>query len=178
MNLLWDLYWPVLTLAVVAGVNVGAIAFRKRAPNQFRKINWRRRRVLVLAGVTAGTLYQRAYCPLVDLRTAALVQFVVTLAVFAPLAWAVEGAPVRWSWPLVGAIVFLVIGASILGVNALHMLMRRGQAARVASLIYLTPLFPVAIELAMFGIVPRGLSAVGIGVTLLGVGLVGWRPRR
>ena len=50
MNLLWDLYWPVLTLAVVVGVNVGAIAFRKRAPNQFRKINWRRRRVLVLAG--------------------------------------------------------------------------------------------------------------------------------
>ncbi|HZN26551.1 MAG TPA: DMT family transporter [Burkholderiales bacterium] len=133
---------------------------------------------IALAGVTAGTLYQRAYCPLVDLRTAALVQFVVTLAVFAPLAWVVEGAPVRWSWPLVGAIVFLVIGASILGVNALHMLMRRGQAARVASLIYLTPLFPVAIELAMFGIVPRGLSAVGIGVTLLGVGLVGWRPRR
>jgi len=39
MNLLWDLYWPVLTLAVVVGVNVGAIAFRKRAPNQFRKIN-------------------------------------------------------------------------------------------------------------------------------------------
>jgi drug/metabolite transporter (DMT)-like permease len=114
----------------------------------------------------------------VDLRSGALIQFVVTLAVLAPLAWIVEGTPVRWSWALPAAIVFLVIGGSILAVNALHTLMRRGQAARVASLIYLTPLFPVALELALFGIVPTGLSAIGIAITLLGVGLVGWRPRR
>jgi drug/metabolite transporter (DMT)-like permease len=133
---------------------------------------------IALVGVTAGTLYQRTYCPLVDLRSATLLQFLVTLAVFAPLAWVVEGAPVHWSWSLAGAIVFLVIGASILGVNALHILMRRGQAARVASLIYLTPIFPVALELLMFGIVPRGLSAIGIGITLLGVALVAsQRPR-
>ena len=84
----------------------------------------------------------------------------------------------RWSWSLPAAIAFLVIGGSILAVNALHTLMRRGQAARVASLIYLTPLFPVAIELVMFGIVPRGVSALGIGVTLAGVALVGWRRRQ
>jgi len=131
-----------------------------------------------LIGVTAGTLYQRTFCPVVDLRSAALVQFVVTLAVLAPLAWFVEGAPVRWSWALPAAIVFLVIGGSILAVNALHTLMRRGQAARVASLFYLTPLFPVAIEFAVFGITPTGLSAVGIAITLLGVALVGWRRRR
>jgi drug/metabolite transporter (DMT)-like permease len=131
-----------------------------------------------LIGVTAGTLYQRTFCPVVDLRSAALVQFIVTLAVLAPLAWFVEGAPVRWSWALPAAIVFLVIGGSILAVNALHTLMRRGQAARVASLIYLTPLFPVAIEFGAFGIVPSGVSALGIAITLLGVGLVGWRPRR
>ena len=130
-----------------------------------------------LVGVTAGTLYQRAFCPLVDLRSAAVLQFIVTLAVLAPLAWFVEGAPVDWSWSMAGAIVFLVIGASILGVNALHTLMRRGQAARVASLIYLTPIVPVVLELAFFGIVPTGLSAIGIAVTLLGVALVAWRRR-
>jgi drug/metabolite transporter (DMT)-like permease len=130
-----------------------------------------------LVGVTAGTLYQRTFCPVVDLRSGALIQFIVTLAVLAPLAWLVEGAPVRWSWALPGAIAFLVIGGSILAVNALHTLMRRGQAARVASLIYLTPLFPVALEFAIFGIAPSGLTAVGIAITLLGVGLVGWRPR-
>lgn len=130
-----------------------------------------------LVGVTAGTLYQRTYCPLVDLRSATLLQFVVTLALLAPLAVFVEGASVRWSWALAASIVFLVIGASILGVNALHTLMRRGQAARVASLIYLTPIFPIALELVMFGVFPGGLSAVGIAVTLMGVALVGL-PRR
>lgn len=132
---------------------------------------------VALAGVTAGTLYQRAWCPLVDLRSAAFIQFVVTLAVLAPLAWTVEGAPVRWSWLLAGAIVFLVIFGSILAVNALHTLMRRGQAARVASLVYLTPIFAIGLELPLFGIVPKGLSAIGIGVTLFGVALVSWRRR-
>jgi drug/metabolite transporter (DMT)-like permease len=74
-----------------------------------------------------------------------------------------------------GAIVFLVIGASILGVNALHTLMRRGQAARVASLVYLTPIFAVALEFLIFGVVPTGVSALGIAITMAGVALVVWR---
>ena len=130
-----------------------------------------------LAGVTGGTLYQRTFCPLVDLRSAALVQFAATLLLLAPLAWLVEGAPVRWSWQLVGAIVFLVIGASILAVNALHTLMRRGQAARVSSLVYLTPVIAVVLELAMFGVVPSMLSLVGIAATTLGVAFVVWPSR-
>jgi drug/metabolite transporter (DMT)-like permease len=104
-------------------------------------------------------------------------QFGSTLIVLAPLAWLVEDAPILWSWSLAGAIVFLVIGTSILGVNALHMLMRRGQAARVASLIYLTPVFAVVLELAIFGVVPSGLSLIGIAITSLGVALVAWRRR-
>src|SRR5688572_27175772 len=39
-----------------------------------------------LLGVTAGTLSQRTFCPLVDLRSAAVLQFMVTLAVLAPTA--------------------------------------------------------------------------------------------
>ncbi len=130
-----------------------------------------------LAGVTAGTLYQRVYCPVVDLRAAALIQFAGNVIVLAPLAWLVEGGIVRWSWTLAGAIVFLVIGASILAVNALHTLMRRGQATRVTSLIYLTPIFAVALELAIFGVVPTALSLAGIAITCLGVALVSAQPR-
>jgi drug/metabolite transporter (DMT)-like permease len=128
-----------------------------------------------LFGVTAGTLYQRRYCPLVDLRAASFIQFAVTLAVLPPLAFAVEGAHVRWSWSLAGAIVFLVIGASILAVNALHTLMRRGEATRVTSLLYLTPIFAVVLEAIMFDVVPSALTALGIVVTCAGVALVVWR---
>lgn len=128
-----------------------------------------------LGGVTAGTLYQRVFCPLADLRSAAFIQFVVTLAVLAPLAWAVEGFTVQPSWALAGAIAFLVIGASILAVSALHTLMRRGQATRVTSLVYLTPIIAVGLEFAMFDLVPSALSIVGILVTCLGVALVSAR---
>jgi len=128
-----------------------------------------------LTGVTAGTLYQRIFCPLADLRSATFVQFVVTTAALAPLAWWVEGFAVNWAWPMVGSIAFLVIGASILAVSALHTLMRRGQATRVTSLLYLTPIFAVALELAMFGVLPSALSVAGIVVTCCGVALVAWR---
>jgi drug/metabolite transporter (DMT)-like permease len=127
-----------------------------------------------LLGVTAGTLYQRTFCPVVDLRSAALVQFAATIVVLAPLAWFVEDVSVRWSWQLAGAIVFLVIGASILAVNALHTLMRRGQAARVSSLVYLTPVIAVVLEALMFGVIPSRVSALGIAITCLGVALVAW----
>jgi drug/metabolite transporter (DMT)-like permease len=67
---------------------------------------------------------------------------------------------------------FLVIGASILAVNALHTLMRRGEATRVTSLIYLTPIFAVVLEYAMFDVVPGALSLAGIAITCTGVALV------
>lgn len=133
---------------------------------------------VALVGVTAGTLYQRTFCPLVDLRAASVIQFAATLLVLLPLAWVVEGMPVRWSWSLPAAIVFLVIGVTFLGVNALHTLMRRGQAARVASLVYLTPVFAVVPEIVIFGVVPSPLTFVGMAVTTLGVALVAWRGRR
>ena len=124
-----------------------------------------------LVSLTVGTLYQRKFCPTVDLRSGALIQFVASLVVLLPLSIAFEGAKVQWSWPLLGAIVFLVIGASILAVNALHTLMRHGEATRVTSMLYLPPIFAVAMEYLIFGVVPTAISFVGIAVTSVGVAL-------
>ena len=96
-----------------------------------------------------------------------------------PLAWVVEGMQLRWAWQLAAAIAFLVILASILAVNALHTLMRYGEATRVTSLMYLTPIFAVVLELLMFDVVPTPLSVAGIAVTCAGVAMVAWtRPAR
>jgi drug/metabolite transporter (DMT)-like permease len=130
-----------------------------------------------LAGVTAGTLYQRAFCRHVSLWSGAFLQFAVALAVLAPLAVTFEGARIDWSWQLCAAVAFLVIFASIFAVNALHTLMRRGQATRVTSLLYLTPIFAVTLEFLMFGEVPTGLTLAGMVVTCAGVALVSIRPK-
>ena len=125
-----------------------------------------------LAAITIGTLYQRHFCKNADLRSAAFIQFLVSLAVLAPLAVSVEGFVIHWSWTLVLSIMFLVIFASILAVNALHTLMRRGHAAKVTSLLFLTPIVAVLLEWAMFGVVPTATSMVGIAMTCAGVALV------
>ena len=130
-----------------------------------------------LTSITIGTLYQRRWCADADLRSAGLIQFVAASIVLAPLAVGVEGFVVRWDWSLLGTIAFLVIGGSILAVNALHTLMRHGHAARVTSLMYLTPIVAVFLEWLLYDVVPAWLSIVGIAVTCAGVALVTWQRR-
>ncbi len=133
---------------------------------------------IALAGVTGGTLYQRVFCPRADLMSAAFIQFAASLLVLAPLGVAVEGFHVRWSWQLLAAIVYLVILASILAVNVLHTLMRHGEATRVTSMMYLPPIFAVAVEYALFDVLPSALSFLGIAVTCTGVALTAWKSTR
>lgn len=132
---------------------------------------------LSLVAITTGTLYQRRYCAQVDLRSAGLIQFTASGLVLAPLAWGVEGFKTDWSAALLAAIVFLVVFASILAVNALHTLMRHGAATRVTSLLYLTPVVAVALEWWLFAVVPSTLSLVGIAITCAGVAMVTRRRR-
>ncbi len=124
-----------------------------------------------LAALTVGTLYQRRFCPEVDLRSGALIQFATSLIVLVPMSIMFESAKVEWTWPLLGSIAFLVLLASLLGVNALHTLMRRGEATRVTSMMYLPPIFAVAIEYGWFGLAPSAISIAGISITSLGVAL-------
>ena len=135
--------------------------------------------LIALAGVTAATLYQKVFSPRADLKAATVVQFAVSAAVLAPLALGVEGFRVTWAWPLFASIAALVIFASILGVMALYWLLRRGEATRVTSMMYLPPVFAVVLEATMFDVVPGLLMLAGIAVTCAGVAMTVWsRPWR
>jgi drug/metabolite transporter (DMT)-like permease len=128
-----------------------------------------------LTAITCGTLYQRAFCQNADLRSGSLIQFSISLLVLAPLAWRVEGFRFTWSIPLAISIVFIVVFGSILAVNVLHLLMRRGRATKVTSLFFLTPIVAVLLEWLMFRVEPGWLAAVGIALTCAGVVLVSGR---
>ena len=56
--------------------------------------------------------------------------------------------------------------------------MRRGHATKVTSLLFLTPIVAVALEWLLFGVVPSGLSVIGIAITCLGVAMVAGRRAR
>jgi drug/metabolite transporter (DMT)-like permease len=133
--------------------------------------------LIALAGVTAATLYQKLFSPRADLKAATVVQFAATLAVVGPLALVVEDFSFDYSMQLVASIAFLVIFVSILGVMALWWLLRHGEATRVTSMMYLPPIFAVLLELALFGVVPGWMMALGIAVTCTGVAMTVWhRP--
>jgi drug/metabolite transporter (DMT)-like permease len=133
--------------------------------------------LLGLAGVTAATLYQRHFSPSVDLKAAAFVQFAAAALALLPLSIIFEGFEIQYSGQLLIAILFLVIFTSILGVSVLNYLMRHGEAFRVVSMMYLPPVFAVALELAMFGLLPGPIAIAGMALACAGVAMTVWTSR-
>lgn len=130
--------------------------------------------VIALLGITAGTLYQKRFCPSFDLRTGSVIQFLPCLAVTALAAYATETMQVRWTGSFIFALGWLVFVLSLGAVSLLNLLIRRGTAVNVASLFYLTPPTTALIAWALFGETLTGLSLAGMVVAVYGV----WLARR
>jgi len=127
--------------------------------------------VVALAGITAGTLYQKRFCASFDLRTGSVIQFLPSLAVTALAAWRTETMAVHWTPAFVFALAWLVLVLSLGAVSLLNVLIRSGSAVNVASLFYLTPPTTALIAWAMFGETLTGLALAGMGLAVLGVWL-------
>ncbi len=94
--------------------------------------------LLALACITAGTLYQKRFVQPVDVRTGNAVQLAAALAVSWPFAL-LEPAPMVWHADVLLALAWSVLGLSLGGSSLLMMLIQRGAATRVTSLLYLVP---------------------------------------
>ncbi|MET0209769.1 MAG: DMT family transporter [Burkholderiaceae bacterium] len=130
--------------------------------------------VIALLGITAGTLYQKRFCPSFDLRTGSIIQFVPCLLLTFAAAAMTETMHVRWSGPFLFALSWLVLVLSVGAVSLLNLLIRRGGAVQVASLFYLTPPMTALVAWALFGETLAALSMVGMAIAAVGV----WLARR
>lgn len=128
--------------------------------------------VLALVSITAGTLWQKRYCSHVDLRTNSAIQFVAALVLLAPLAALVESREVRWTPEFVFALAWLVLVLSLGASFLLFLLIRRGAATRVASLMYLTPPCAALVAWWLFGETFTLVSAAGMALAVVAVWLV------
>ncbi|WP_287365825.1 DMT family transporter [Thauera sp.] len=124
-----------------------------------------------LVGITAGTLYQKRFCPRFDLRTGSVVQFVPSLAVTALLASQTETMEIAWDGEFVFALLWLVLVLSLGAISLLNLLIRSGSAVNVASLFYLTPPTTALIAWAMFGETLSALAVAGMAIAVAGVWL-------
>ena len=127
--------------------------------------------LLALAGITAGTLYQKRFCPSFDLRTGAVIQFIPTLIVTALAAWATESMVVEWSGEFVFALGWLVVVLSLGAISLLNLLIRSGGAVNVASLFYLTPPTTAVMAWLLFDERLAPLALAGMVVAVAGVWL-------
>ncbi|CAO3431190.1 DMT family transporter [Azospirillum endophyticum] len=128
--------------------------------------------LVALVGITLGTLYQKRHGGGMDLRSGTAIQYGATalaLAVVAPLT---ETMQVRWTGEFVFALLWLCFVLSVGAIFLLFALIRRGAAAKVASLFYLTPPVTALIAWLLFGERLGIVALAGMAVAVCGVALV------
>jgi drug/metabolite transporter (DMT)-like permease len=132
---------------------------------------------LALFAITAGTLYQKRFCADMDLRTGGVIQFAAAALAMSLLAPLFETMRVQWTGQFVFALVWLVVVLSLGAISLLYVLIRHGEAARVASLFYLVPPVTALMAYAIFGERLGMLALGGMAMTVVGVALVVARAR-
>jgi drug/metabolite transporter (DMT)-like permease len=127
--------------------------------------------LLALLSITAGTLYQKRWVKPCDVGTANAVQLLAALLVTAPLAW-LETESVIWHPEMVGAMLWSVLVVTLGGSSLLYLLIQRGAATQVSSLMYLVPPCTAVLAALLFGEALNANVLLGFALAAFGVALV------
>ena len=124
-----------------------------------------------LFSITLGTLYQKSFVAPCDVRSANAVQLGAAFLVTLPLAL-MEQQTMQWNAQLTGAMLWSVLGLTLGGSSLLYLLIQRGAAASVASLMYLVPPVTAFIAWMLFDEPITAITVAGTLLTAVGVALV------
>jgi drug/metabolite transporter (DMT)-like permease len=125
--------------------------------------------VVALLGITAGTLYQKRFCPRFDWRTGAVAQFLPTALVTWLVASLTETYNVQWTGEFVFALGWLVLVLSLGAVSLLNWLIRNSGAVNIASLFYLVPPCTAVVAWLLFGETFSSTALIGMAMAVWGV---------
>lgn len=128
--------------------------------------------MLALASITVGTLYQKRYLAPCAVPTANCVQNAAALLVALPLALALESEAIRWNAEFAGAMAWSVLVLTLGGSSLLYLLIQRGAATTVTSLLYLVPPTTALMAWMLFGEPITVFTLAGTALTAFGVALV------
>ena len=132
---------------------------------------------LAAASMTIATLYQRSLNRTqpeqnLSVMPSLFVQAVASAIALWPLAVWVEGLSIQWSQQLVFALGWLVIVLSIGSYGLMLKLLEYRTAARVASLMYLTPPTTLLLGFLLFNDQIAWGDTAGLLISAIGVGLI------
>ena len=127
--------------------------------------------IVALLGITIGTLYQKRYIAPCDVRTASAIQMLAALAISAPLAL-LEPEAMDWHVNLIAAMAWSVGVLTLGGSSLLYLLIQRGEATTVTSLLYLVPPCTAVMAWLLFGEAFTPVMMLGMALTVIGVAIV------
>lgn len=133
--------------------------------------------IFALLCITSGTLYQKRYVAPCDVRTASAIQLAAAMVVSLPFALA-ETEAIVWHHEMIGAMVWSVLALTLGGSSLLYLLIQRGAATAVTSLMYLVPPCTALMAWLLFGEPFTPSMAIGMLLTAAGVALVVRSPSR
>ena len=132
--------------------------------------------LVALGSITVGTLYQKRFVTPCDVRTASLVQLAAAFVVTLPLAL-LESEAIQWNGQLAGSMAWSVLALTLGGSSLLYLLIQRGAATAVTSLLYLVPPCTAVMAWVLFSEPLTALTLAGMALTAFGVSLVVRAPR-
>ena len=127
--------------------------------------------IFALFSITAGTLYQKRYVQPGDVRTANAIQLGAAFIVTLPLAL-LETEAIQWNAQFVGAMAWSVLALTLGGSSLLYLLIQRGAATAVTSLLYLVPPTTALMAWVLFDELITTSTVIGTAITAVGVSLV------
>ncbi len=168
------LQWVGLTLGLAG---LALVVWQKLGYGEVNTLNLTYS-AIALFSITAGTLYQKRFVRPGDVRTSILVQMLAAFAVTAPLAL-LETEAMRWSTDaggvnieLVGAMAWSVLALTLGASSLYYLLVQRGAALTVSSVMYLVPPTTALMAWLLFSEPITLLIMAGIALTAFGVSLV------
>ena len=127
--------------------------------------------VFALFSITTGTLYQKRFLEPTDARSANAIQMAAALLVTLPFAL-FETEAIVWNAEFLGAMAWSVLALTLGGSSLLYLLIQRGAATSVTSLLYLVPPTTAVMAWLLFGEAITMATVAGTALTALGVSLV------
>ncbi|BDU52653.1 EamA family transporter [Limnohabitans sp. INBF002] len=131
---------------------------------------------MALVSITTGTLYQKRFVKPCDVRSANAVQLMAAYVVTLPIAL-METEPALWNAEMTWALAWSVLALTLGGSSLFYILIQRGAAAAVTSLMYLVPPTTAVMAWVLFNEPITLVTLAGIAVTAVGVSLVVRPPR-
>ena len=129
-----------------------------------------------VVSLSIGQVYEKRKRPKCHPLLVYVIQYVYAGLVSVPLAFGIEGYITEWTPSMIGALIYLVLGNSLLGIFVMLTMVRFGAMSRVTSIMFLVPGLAAVIAWWLVDEIMPVLAWPGIALAAAGVLLVLYAP--